>query len=78
MLAPPGGAEINYRGCWEAIHAYGSVESKKENLVSFPILDENLVDNIIKIMLVENIVAHILLLEATMAQGFPIYHTFLE
>ena len=59
------------------MHAYGSVESREEYLVKYPILDENLVDKIIKIIHEENIVAHILLLEATMAQCSPTDH-FLE
>ena len=47
-------------------------------MVSFPILDEKLVYKIIKPMLVENIVTHILLLEITIAQCSPVDHTFPE
>lgn len=48
------------------------------NVGSFPTLDEKQGDKPIKPMLVENIVAHLSLLETTMAQYFPMDHTFPE
>ena len=48
------------------------------NVGSFPILDDKLGDKTIKPMLVENIVAHLSLLETTMAKYFPMDHTFPE
>ncbi|XP_068200720.1 protein FAM200C-like [Palaemon carinicauda] len=48
------------------------------NVGSFPILDEKDGDKTIQPMLVENIVAHPSLLETTMAQYFPMDHSFPE
>ncbi|XP_068212623.1 protein FAM200C-like [Palaemon carinicauda] len=48
------------------------------NVGSFPILDEKHGDKTIQPMLIENIVAHLSLLETTMAQYFPIDHSFPE
>ncbi|XP_068232174.1 protein FAM200C-like [Palaemon carinicauda] len=48
------------------------------NVGSFPILDEKHGDKTIQPMLVENIVAHLSLLETTMAQYFPMDHSFPE
>ncbi|XP_068241022.1 protein FAM200C-like [Palaemon carinicauda] len=44
------------------------------NVGSFPILDEKHGDKTIQPMLVENIVAHLSLLETTMAQYLPMHH----
>ncbi|XP_068232064.1 protein FAM200C-like [Palaemon carinicauda] len=48
------------------------------NVGSFPIVDEKHEDKTIQPMLVENIVAHLSLLETTMAQYFPMDHSFPE
>ncbi|XP_068205215.1 protein FAM200C-like [Palaemon carinicauda] len=48
------------------------------NVESFPILDEKHGDKTFQPMLVENIVAHLSLLETTMAQYFPMDHSFPE
>ncbi|XP_068209197.1 protein FAM200C-like [Palaemon carinicauda] len=78
------GMFANYIDCTEKVEAFKKKISlwkrriQGGNVGRFPILDEKHGDKIIQRMLVENIVAHLSLLETTMAQYFPMDHSFPE
>ncbi|XP_068228021.1 protein FAM200C-like [Palaemon carinicauda] len=78
------GMFVNNIDCTEKVEAFKKKISlwKRRipggNVGSFPILDEKPGDKTIPPMLVENIVTHLKLLETTMAQYFPMDHSFPE